>query len=74
MKKQFGKKLYLNKATVAHLNDSQLDDAKGGTRPTVTCGGATCPCYETYAYEHCPLTSNPAKYPGLCATEIDQCC
>ncbi|MCP5048391.1 MAG: hypothetical protein GY940_14575 [bacterium] len=33
--KTFGKKLILNKATVSHLNESDLNKAKGGV--TTTC-------------------------------------
>lgn len=75
MKTKLSKKLMLNKKTVAHLDELQLDDAKGGAvRPTYTCGGYTCPCYHSDYKENCPTTSNPAIYPGLCDTEGEVCC
>ncbi len=73
--KRFNKKLFLNKKTISNLDNYQMDYVRGGlTGPNCTQGDLTCPCYETYAWEHCPLTSNPRVYPTICATEIDQCC
>jgi natural product precursor len=73
--KQFQKKLRLNKQTVAGLNESQMENLKGGlTGDTCTEGPRSCPCYESWAYENCPMTSNPAIYPTLCATIGDVCC
>ncbi len=36
-KKQFSKKLQLNKTTIANINESQMNDVKGGIVPTTDC-------------------------------------
>lgn len=54
MKKDtFPKKLVLNKSTVSHLNEANLDKIYGGARTTLdhTCGaGLTCLDTECFEY------------------------
>jgi hypothetical protein len=40
--KQFGKKLSLNKKTIAHLDDAKMSNVQGGIDTSPTAYGATC--------------------------------
>jgi len=62
--KRFDKKLVLNKKTIAHLEESKLNAAKGGV--TGTCL-SYCKCYETENTCTCPLTGVPCE---VCVTPI----
>ena len=72
--KKFGKKLVLNKKTVAHLGSGELNAAKGGDPATVI--GQSCNwCYATNptctcktCFTICPLTGDPCLH---CPHPID---
>jgi natural product precursor len=63
-KKKFNKKLVLNKTTIAHLEESQLDAARGGA--TTLCL-SICYCYKTDNTCTCPLTGVPCE---VCVSPI----
>lgn len=61
--KKVEKKLFLNKKTIAHLNNGQLGQAKGGG-PTTTCD--TCETCLTY----CSCTCETCVPTGVDPTEV----
>ena len=63
-KKEFKKKLSLNKQTISNLNQNDLSKIYGGDGPIVTIAGHTC--VNTRCPAHCPI-------PGITASKDTKC-
>ncbi len=68
--KKIEKKLFLNKKTIAHLNNGQLGQAKGGF-PTTSCG--TCETCLTHCSCTCETCVPTGQDTDNCQEPTDNC-